>query len=135
MAERGYGASLAGAGHERMSGRLAHTVSGRAPGVGSSRSALRVIARSRTWPGRDGRRGQAAGSTAIVTRTALVLLRIGHSGSPPKFVRRIRCHAAKQLNHCVEVRLVRNAMGFGHLGVGARFRVLVTVGSSWGRAC
>ena len=28
-----------------------------------------------------------------------------------------------------------NAMGFRHLGVGARFRVLVTVGSSWLRAC
>jgi len=29
----------------------------------------------------------------------------------------------------------RNAMGFRHLGVGARFRVLVTVGSFWLRAC
>src|SRR6266702_455435 len=28
-----------------------------------------------------------------------------------------------------------NAMGFGHLGVDVRFPVLVTVGSSWGRAC
>jgi hypothetical protein len=30
---------------------------------------------------------------------------------------------------------IPNAMGFRHLGVGARFRVLVTVGSSWLRAC
>ena len=28
-----------------------------------------------------------------------------------------------------------NAMGFRHLGVNARFPVLVTVGSSWSRAC
>jgi len=28
-----------------------------------------------------------------------------------------------------------NAMGFRHLGVDARFPVMVTVGSSWSRAC